>query len=274
MEETLWRAIRKLEALEPMFVSVTYGAGGSTRERTHGTVKRIVEETTLVPAAHLTCVAASREDVGEVARSYWDAGVRHIVALRGDPSEGIGASFSAHPEGYATSAALVRGLKDLAPFELSVGTYPEGHPESTRPGQELDALKAKIDAGAIRAITQFFFDPAVFLKFRDSAAAAGIKIPILPGILPIGNFKSACSFAAKAGTSVPASLHDLYEGLDTDPETLKLVSAKVAAELCLALRSEGVEDFHFYTLNRPDLTYAVCHMLGIRPRAEKIAVGA
>lgn len=266
MEENLWRAIAKLAPLEPLFVSVTYGAGGSTRERTHGTVKRIVAETHLLPAAHLTCVAASRDDVNEVARSYWAAGVRHIVALRGDPTEGVGAKFVPHPQGYATSAALVAGLKALAPFEISVGCYPEGHPESTRAGQDIDALKAKVDAGASRAITQFFFAPDAFLRFRDRAVKAGVEIPIVPGIMPIANFKNVCSFAGKAGASVPESLHELYAGLDEDPETLKLISATVAAELCLALRKEGVEDFHFYTLNRPDLTFAVCRLLGLHPR--------
>jgi methylenetetrahydrofolate reductase (NADPH) len=264
MEQTLWAAIRKLEPLDPCFVSVTYGAGGSTRERTHATVKRIVEETRLKPAAHLTCVGASRAEIDEVVRSYWDAGVRHIVALRGDPSAGIGTPFVAHPEGYETSADLVAGIKAIAPFEVSVGCYPEMHPEAKRPEDDVDMLKRKMEAGADRAITNSFFDPAFFLRFRDRAAAAGICIPIVPGIMPVANFKNNFNFARKTGVSVPATLEQLFEGLEDDPDTARLVATKVAAELCLTLRAEGVDVFHFYTLNRPDLVYAICHMLGLR----------
>jgi len=266
MEETLWQAIRKLGPLQPDFVSVTYGAGGSTRERTHNTVKRIVDETALKPAAHLTCVAATKDEVDEVVRGYWDAGVRHIVALRGDPPGGLGERFTPHPGGYQTSAELVAGIKAIAPFEVSVGCYPETHPDADSPTADLDMLKRKMDAGADRAITQFFFSRDAFLRFAEKAGRAGITIPIVPGIMPISNFKSACNFASKAGASVPAELHALFEDLSDDPETLKLVAVKVAAELCLSLREAGVDRFHFYTLNRPDLVYAICHMLGLRAK--------
>ena len=263
MEQTLWSAIRKLEPLDPCFVSVTYGAGGSTRERTHATVKRIVDETGLKPAAHLTCVGATRAEVDAVVHAYWDAGVRHIVALRGDPPAGIGTSFAPHPGGYETSADLVAGIKAIAGFEVSVGCYPEMHPEATCPQDDVDMLKRKTEAGADRAITNTFFDPAFFLRFRDRAAA-GVGIPIVPGIMPIANFKNNFNFARKTGVSVPASLVQLFEGLEDDPDTARLVATKVAAELCQTLRAEGVDVFHFYTLNRPDLVYAICHMLGLR----------
>jgi methylenetetrahydrofolate reductase (NADH) len=266
MEEALWLAIRKLEPLSPAFVSVTYGAGGSTRERTHATVKRIIEETCLKPAAHLTCVGASKAEIDAVVRGYWQAGVRHIVALRGDPPGGIGTAFAPHPGGYDTSAALVSGIKAIAPFEVSVGCYPEPHPEAKGPTADIDMLKRKMDAGADRAITNSFFDAAFYLRFRDRAAAAGIRIPIVPGIMPIANFKSNFNFARKTGVSIPGSLAGLFEGLEDDPETAKLVAVKVAAELCQSLQSEGVDLFHFYTLNRPDLVYAICHMLGLRPK--------
>ena len=266
MEETLWQAVRKLEPLQPNFVSVTYGAGGSTRERTHHTVKRILEQTALKPAAHLTCVAATREQVDDVVRAYWEAGVRHIVALRGDPVTGAGTRFEAHPGGYATSADLVRGIKAIAPFEVSVGCYPEPHPEARTPQDDIDILKRKVDAGADRAISNSFFDAGHYLRFRDRAAAAGIDIPIVPGVMPIANFKSNFNFARKTGVSVPESLVRLFEGLDDDPETARLVAAKVAAELCQALQTQGVSNFHFYTLNRPDLVYATCHILGLRPQ--------
>jgi methylenetetrahydrofolate reductase (NADPH) len=270
MEATLWQAIRKLEPLQPSFVSVTYGAGGSTRERTHATVKRIVDETSLKPAAHLTCVAATREQVDEVVRGYWDAGVRHIVALRGDPASGIGTRFAPHPGGYESSAELVAGIKAIAPFEVSVGCYPEPHPEARTTQDDLDVLKRKVDAGADRAITNSFFDAGYYLRFRDRAAAAGIHVPIVPGIMPIANFKNNFNFARKTGVSVPDALVRLFEGLDDDPETARLVAAKVAAELCQALRTQGVDAFHFYTLNRPDLVYATCHILGLRPQAAKV----
>jgi methylenetetrahydrofolate reductase (NADPH) len=267
MEATLWQAIRKLEPLQPSFVSVTYGAGGSTRERTHATVKRILDQTGLKPAAHLTCVAATREQVDEVVRGYWDAGVRHIVALRGDPVSGVGTAFEPHPGGYANSAELVRGIKTIAPFEVSVGCYAELHPEARSPQDDLDALKRKVDAGADRAITNSFFDADHYLRFRDRAVAAGIDVPIVPGIMPIANFRSNFNFARKTGVSVPQSLVRLFEGLDDDPETARLVAAKVAAELCQTLQTRGVDMFHFYTLNRPDLVYATCHILGLRPQA-------
>jgi methylenetetrahydrofolate reductase (NADPH) len=267
MEETLWQAVRKLEPLQPSFVSVTYGAGGSTRERTHQTVKRILEHTSLKPAAHLTCVAATREQVDEVVRGYWDAGVRHIVALRGDPVGGVGSRFEPQFGGYTDSAELVRGIKRIAPFEVSVGCYPEPHPEARTPQDDIDMLKRKVDAGADRAITNSFFDSDLYLRFRDRAIAAGIDVPIVPGIMPIANFKNNFKFARKTGVSVPQALVQLFEGLDDDPETARLVAAKVAAELCQALRSHGVDRFHFYTLNRPDLVYATCHILGLRPQA-------
>jgi methylenetetrahydrofolate reductase (NADPH) len=267
MEETLWQAIRKLEPLQPAFVSVTYGAGGSTRERTHATVKRLVEETSLKPAAHLTCVGATREEVDEVVRGYWEAGVRHIVALRGDPPGGLGAGFTPHPGGYETSAALVSGIKAIAPFEVSVGCYPELHPDARDPNDDLDTLKRKVDAGADRAITNTFFDASFYLKFRDRAQAAGIDVPIVPGIMPIANFKNNFNFARKTGVSVPEPLLHLFQDLEGDPDTARLVAAKVAAELCQRLQAEGVDVFHFYTLNRPDLVYAVCHMLGLRPQS-------
>ncbi len=266
MEETLWQAIRKLEPLQPAFVSVTYGAAGSTRERTHATVKRIIDHTSLRPAAHLTCVGATRAQVDEVVRAYWDAGVRHIVALRGDPPGGLATRFTPHPGGYESSAALVAGIKAIAPFEVSVGCYPEPHPEATSAQADLDVLKRKIDAGADRAITNSFFDADFYLRFRDRAWAAGIHVPIVPGIMPIANFKSNLNFARKTGVTVPDALLRLFEGLEDDPETARLVAAKVAAELCQSLQAQGVDTFHFYTLNRPDLVYATCHMLGLRAK--------
>ena len=265
MEETLWGCIRRLESLAPTFVSVTYGAGGSTRERTHNTVKRIVDETTLKPAAHLTCVAATCAEIDGIVKGYWDAGVAHIVALRGDPPGGLGQRYEPHPGGYASSPDLVAGIKRIGDFEISVSCYPEGHPDGGSLTADLDLLKRKIDAGATRAITQFFFDAPVFLRFLEKARAAGITVPIVPGIMPISNFKSVRNFAQKAGASVPAWLGELFEDLDDDPDTRQLVAATCAAELCLSLRKEGIHDFHFYTMNRPELTFATCHMLGIRP---------
>lgn len=263
MEDTLWSSVKVLEGFGPRFVSVTYGAGGSTRERTHATVARLVRETSLTPAAHLTCVAASRQEVDEVAQSYWDAGVRHIVALRGDAPD-KSASFQPHPDGYRTSTELVAGLKEVAPFEISVGAYPESHPESPSRISDVENLKRKVDAGANRAITQFFFDPDQYFRFRDLTEAAGINVDILPGILPVTNFAQLKKMASFCGTSVPSWMERLLGGLDDDPATRQLVSATIAAELCVRLYQRGVRDFHFYTLNRADLTAAVCHLLGLR----------
>ena len=265
-EETLWEAIRRLEPLDPTFVSVTYGAGGSTRERTHATVRRIRNETGLEPAAHLTCVGASKAEVDVVVRDYWDAGIRHLVALRGDPPAGPDAvaSYTPHPEGYAYATDLVAGVTRIAPFELSVAAYPETHPTALSPEADLDNLKRKIDAGATRAITQFFFEPATYLKFLERVRAAGITVPIVPGILPVTNFTQVKRIAAACGTAIPASMAQLFENLDQDPETRNLVSATHAHDLCRVLLDQGVTEFHFYTLNRADLTTAICHLLGVR----------
>ncbi len=265
MEESLWNAIRRLAPYCPEFVSVTYGAGGSTRERTHATVARIVRETGLRPAAHLTCVDATKEEVNEVARSYWEVGVRHIVALRGDPPGGAGQRFEPHPGGYVNAADLVAGLKRVANFEISVAGYPEKHPESPTLAADIDNLKAKVDAGADRIITQFGFDNAHFLRFLERARAAGIWVPITPGIVPIHNFRQVAGFAVRAGASVPAWLARRFEGLDDDPHTSHLVAAAVATEQVMDLVDEGIRTFHFYTLNRADLVYAICHLLGLRP---------
>ncbi len=264
MEAGLWSAIERLATLSPRFVSVTYGAGGSTRTRTHNTVARIVEETDLAPAAHLTCVGASRGEIDEVARQYWEAGIRHIVALRGDPPEGE-SRYRPHAEGYANAAELIAGLKRIADFEISVAAYPEIHPDSASSQADLDNLKRKIDAGADQAITQFFFDTDTYLRFLDRAHAAGIWVPIVPGILPVTNFTQVVRFAGMCGAAVPAWLAHMFEGLEEDPGTRKLVAATVAAEQCRALQDSGITDFHFYTLNRADLTYAICHILGLRP---------
>jgi methylenetetrahydrofolate reductase (NADPH) len=271
MERTLWESIARLAPLNPSFVSVTYGAGGSTRERTHATVKRILSETSLVPAAHLTCVAATRGEVDEVVRAYAAAGVQHIVALRGDPPEGIGAKYEPHPGGYAHACDLVAGLRRLGGFEISVAAFPEKHPESATFDSDLDALKRKIDAGATRAITQFFFSNEIYLRFLDRVRAAGIDIPVVPGILPVQNFKQAKSFAERAGASVPQWLANRFEGLDNDIDTRRLVAAHLAAEQVLALSAQGVRDFHFYTMNRAELVYAICHLLGMRPVTAKAA---
>ncbi|MFC0103229.1 methylenetetrahydrofolate reductase [Sphingopyxis terrae] len=265
MEAQLWDTFRTLEPLAPRFVSVTYGAGGSTRERTHATVARIASESAVPPAAHLTCVEASRAEIDEVARAYWDAGVRHIVALRGDVPGG--GAYRAHPDGFANAVELVAGLKRIAPFDISVAAYPEVHPDADCPQADLDNLKRKLDAGATRAITQFFFSPEAFLRFRDAAAAAGIDAPIVPGILPVSNVSQTRRMADMCGTAIPAWMIALFEGLDDLPAARQLVAATVAAEMCRRLYAGGVRDFHFYTLNRAELSYAICHMLGLRPVA-------
>lgn len=267
MEQTLWESIQTLEPLQPRFVSVTYGAGGSTRERTHATVERIQRETSLEAAAHLTCVEATREDIDEIARGYWNAGVRHIVALRGDPPDQAKA-FAPHPKGYANAVELVAGLKRVAQFEISVAAYPECHPESRNKAADLDNLWRKIDAGADRAITQFFFTPDCFFRFRDQAAAMGIEAEIVPGILPVSNVAQTRKFAAQCGAAIPAWMDKLFEGLDNLPAARQLVAATVAAELCGQLYAGGVRHFHFYTLNRAELAYAICHLLGLRPKEQ------
>jgi len=265
MEEVLWAAIRRLEPLEPRFVSVTYGAGGSTRERTHATVARLARETCLIPAAHLTCVEATKEEVDAVARRYQASGINHIVALRGDPVAGAGGRYAPHPGGYANAADLVAGLRRIGNFEVSVAGYPECHPDSPDLGADLDNLKAKVDAGASRVITQFFFDNSHFLHFLERARSAGIWAPIVPGIAPVHNFKQVAGFAARCGASVPAWLARRFDGLDNDPQTTHLVAAAVAAEQVMDLVDQGIRQFHFYTLNRADLVYAICHLLGLRP---------
>jgi methylenetetrahydrofolate reductase (NADPH) len=265
MEETLWRSIRRLEPLRPSYVSVTYGAGGSTRERTHATVGRMLRETTLHPAAHLTCVSATRAEVDDIIRDYWDLGVRQIVALRGDPPGGVGERYEPTPGGYCNAADLTAGIKTIAPFEIAVACYPEKHPESASVESDIDMLQAKIDAGATSAITQFFFDNEVYFRFLDRVRARGITIPIVPGLIPIHNFKQASSFAEKSGASVPDWLGHRFEGLDEDQETRHLVAAAVAAEQVMNLVDQGITEFHFYTLNRADLVYAICYLLGLRP---------
>jgi methylenetetrahydrofolate reductase (NADH) len=265
MEQTLWEAVTRLAPLQPNFVSVTYGAGGSTRERTHTTVKRILAETMLTPAAHLTCVAATCAEIDAVIGAYAQAGVRHIVALRGDPLGGAGENYAPHPGGYRNAADLVAGIKRLADLEVSVSAYPEKHPDSPSVAADIDMLKAKVDAGATRAITQFFFENDLYFRYLDRVRAAGIAIPIVPGILPVQNFKTTKTFAARCGASVPAWLADRFDGLDDDAATRKLIAAAVAAEQVLDLVDHGVTDFHFYTMNRADLVYAICHLLGLRP---------
>ena len=264
MEEALWQSIQRLAPLQPHFVSVTYGAGGTTRQRTHSTVARILEETQLRPAAHLTCIGASRAEIDEVVRDYWDLGVRHIVALRGDPPAGVGAKYEPHPEGYQTSAELVAGIKRIGDFEITVSAYPEKHPEAVSFDQDIDALKAKIDAGATRAITQFFFENDCYLRYLDKVRARGIDIPIVPGLVPVQNFKQTASFAVRTGASVPVWLASRFEGLEDDAATRRLVAAAVAAEQALDLVDRGVRDFHFYTMNKADLVFAICHLLGLR----------
>ncbi len=264
MEEQLWDAITQLAPLAPSFVSVTYGAGGSTRERTHATVARIVRETALVPAAHLTCVAASRDEIAEIADQYWQAGVRHIVALRGDPPPADGGRFTPHPQGYASAAELVAGLKARHDFEISVAAYPEVHPEAASAEADLDNLKRKLDAGATRAITQFFYSTDAWFRFLDKVHAAGITAPILPGIMPVTNF--AAIRRMSANTEIPAWMEAMFEGLDERPGPRALVAATVAAEFCRRLYAGGVRDFHFYTLNRAEQAYAICHLLGLRAK--------
>jgi len=264
MQEQLWASIERLTPLKPKFVSVTYGAGGTTRERTHDTVVRIQTEKNVAAAAHLTCVGATREEVDDVARRYWEAGIRHIVALRGDPPEGE-TSYKPHPGGYPFAVDLVAGLKRVADFEISVAAYPECHPEAKNFDADIDNLKRKIDAGADRAITNFFFDPAVFCRFRDQAVKAGINADIIPGLIPVTNITQTEKMAVRCGATVPDWLREVFSGLDEDAETRRLVSATVVAEQVRALVREGVKDFHFYTLNRADLTYTICHILGVRP---------
>jgi len=263
-EATLWNTVERLAPLQPRFVSVTYGADGSTRDRTHKIISRINNETALTGAPHLTCVDATKGQVDDIAKGYWDEGVRHIVALRGDPPQGAD-TYEPFPGGYEYAGDLVGGLLDVADFDISVAAYPEVHPEAQSPIADLDNLKRKLDGGANRAITQFFFDADVYLRFRDLATAAGITAPIVPGILPISNFASLQRFAAACGTAVPAWLHDKFAGLDEDPETRQMISANVAIELVEKLQREGVDEFHFYTLNRAELTYAICYALGVRP---------
>jgi methylenetetrahydrofolate reductase (NADPH) len=271
MEKSLWEAVTRLAPLAPRFVSVTYGAGGSTRERTHTTVKRLLDETSLAPAAHLTCVAASKGEIDAVIDSYVQAGVRHIVALRGDPTEGVGARYAPHPDGYRNAADLVAGIKRRAPIEVSVSAYPEKHPDSPTVEADIDMLAAKVDAGASRAITQFFFENDLYFRYLDRVHARGIGVPVVPGILPVQNIKQAKSFAARCGTTVPAWFAERFDGLDDDPATRKLIAAAVAAEQVIDLVDRGVTDFHFYTMNRADLVYAVCHLLGLRPEGRAAA---
>jgi methylenetetrahydrofolate reductase (NADPH) len=263
MERTLWESITRLAPLRPNFVSVTYGAGGSTRERTHQVVTRVLHETALTPAPHLTCVGAERESLLAVARDYWQAGVRHIVALRGDPQGGTG-TYQPHPGGYARAVDLVRGLRSVADFEISVAAYPEQHPEAASAAADLAALQAKIEAGASRAITQFFFDSSVFLRFRDRCAAAGIGAKLVPGILPITRLPQLLRFAARCGATVPGWLRARFEGLEDDARTRALIAAAVAISQVESLAREGVDEFHFYTLNRSELSFAICHALGLR----------
>ena len=268
MERALWEAIARLAPLEPSFVSVTYGAGGSTRERTHATVARIARETALKPAAHLTCVGASRAELDAVIRGYYAAGVRHIVALRGDPPGGPDAPYVAPPDGYQSTAELVAAVKRAGDFQVSVSAYPEKHPQSPTLLHDIELLKRKVDAGADRAITNFFFDNNLYFRFLDVAAAAGIAIPIVPGIVPVQNFKQTAGFARRAGASVPAWLAERFEGLDYDPVTRRLVAAAVCAEQVTDLIDRGVTRLHFYTMNRADLVFAICHLIGLRTREE------
>jgi methylenetetrahydrofolate reductase (NADPH) len=265
-EENLWRCIRRLEPLKPAFVSVTYGAGGSTRDRTHNTVKRIVEETSLSPAAHLTCVAHSQGEIHDIVRGYWDAGIRHIVALRGDMPNMQG-KYQAPVDGYGSTPDMIAGIRQIAPFEISVSAYPERHPDSASEAQDIALLKAKVDAGASRALTQFGFDTETMARFRDRVVKAGVAVPIVPGIIPTTNIKGISRMAQTAGAGVPDWLTDLYSGLESDADTRKLIAATILAEQVQELRAEGFDQFHFYTLNQADLTFAACCLLGMRPEA-------
>ncbi len=267
-EQTLWASISRLAPLAPAFVSVTYGAGGSTRERTHETVRRIQSETDLKAAAHLTCVAASKAEVDEIVQSYWDSGIRHIVALRGDPPGGIDKKYEPHPEGYQNAADLISGMKKIADFEISVAAYPEKHPDAASLEDDIENLRRKVGEGASRAITQFAFDSELILRFRDRIADAGIDVPLVPGIMPVTNFRGIANMAGKCGATIPLWLSHIFEDLDDDPETRKLIAASVAAEQCLNLQAEGFDQFHIYTLNRADLAFAVCHLLGLRTKGE------
>jgi len=264
-EAKLWEAIKRLEPLSPSFVSVTYGAGGTTRERTHATVKRIVDETSLKPAAHLTCVAHTRDEIAEIVRGYWDAGIKHIVALRGDMPNMTG-PYAAHPEGYHSTPELIAGLKKIADFEISVSFYPERHPDSPSHGHDIELLKRKMDSGAVRALGQFCFDDDATARFRDDAARAGITIPIVPGIMPTTNFRGVERMAGKAGASIPAWLARAYDGLDDDVESRRIIAAAVLADQVQQLRRRGFDQFHFYTLNQANLSYAACRLLGLRPK--------
>ncbi len=269
MEARLWETVDRLRPFNPDFVSVTYGAGGSTRNRTHATVERIRHETPLEPAAHLTCVGATRDEVDAVARRYWEAGIRHVVALRGDVPNGE--RFVPHPDGYRRASELVDGLGRVADFEISVSCHPEVHPDALSAEADLDNLKAKVDAGATRAMSQFFFDAEMFLRFRDRAVAAGIGVPLVPGILPITNYAKTREFAGMCGASIPSSVARLFEDLDDEPATRQLVAASIAAEQCRRLQAEGVDEFHFYTLNRAELTAAICRLLGLKPVRSEVA---
>lgn len=272
MAATLWASLERLAPLAPAFVSVTYGADGSTRERTHDVVARIQRETPLTGAPHLTCIGASRGEILDIARGYWNEGIRHLVALRGDPPQG-GAPYRPRPDGFGYAADLVAGLRNLAPFDISVAAYPEVHPEARSAAADLDNLRRKVDAGASRVITQFFFDTGIFLRFRDRCVAAGIRVPVVPGILPITRFPQVVRFASRCGASIPPRLHERFAGLETDDETRRLLAASLAIEQVEALKRHGVREFHFYTLNRAELTYAICHALGLRPAA-RAAVAA
>jgi len=268
MEQTLWASIKRLIPLNPKFISVTYGAGGTTRERTHKTVRRIQGETTLATAAHLTCVGANRAEVDQVAKDYWDSGIRHVVALRGDPPDGD-SHYQPHDGGYAYAADLVAGLKRVADFEISVAAYPEVHPQAASANADLDVLKAKIDAGATRAITQFFFDNDKYLRFVDRATAMGIDVPIVPGIMPVTNFTRVVQFADQCGATVPPAMAEAFSGFEDDPEGRRQVALELTAVQCRALMNHGVNFFHFYTLNRADLTFAICQSVGLAPDWQK-----
>jgi len=268
MEAKLWDSVKRLEPLRPSYVSVTYGAGGSTRERTHGIVRRMAAETSLKPAGHITCVAATRDEIDQVLRDYWTSGVKRIVALRGDPTSGIGTRYAPHPGGYAYASDLIAGARRIADFDISVGCYPEVHPDAPSLRAEIDNLKRKFDAGATRAITQFFFYPDVFFKFLDSARAAGVTQPIVPGVMLQSNFRGLQRMADLCHTAIPRRIAELYDGLDNDPETRDLVTAHVAADLCQRLLEQGVDHFHFYTMNRAGLSLSTCRLLGIKPEIQ------